>query len=117
MHYRQLKLAALSAWAAAVACRDVSAPGLEARSDSPAGRGVNYTQLATKLSRNAQIYLPGSDAFDAAVARWSNLSTPLANVVVVPSTEHDIVETVRLLSNILPHPPSVQQQLAYLPTA
>ncbi|KAN0112381.1 FAD binding domain containing protein [Hyaloscypha variabilis] len=92
MHYHQLKFAALSAlsvWASAVACRDiVSASGLEARN------GVNYTELATKLSKNAQIYLPGSDAFDAAVARWSNLSTPVANVVVVPSTEHDIVETV-----------------------
>jgi hypothetical protein len=101
MHHRQLKLAALLAWAAAVACRDVSAPGHEARGDCPAG-GANYTQLAAKLSRTAQIYLPGSDAFDAAVARWSNLSTPVANVVVVPSTEHDIVETVRLLSNIPP---------------
>jgi hypothetical protein len=116
MSYRQLKLAALSAWAVVVACRDVSAPGLETRGDGLAG-GVNYTQLATNLSKNAQIYLPGSDAFDAAVARWSNLSTPVANVVVVPSTEHDIVETVRLLSNIHPHHPSVQQQLAYLPTA
>jgi len=103
MHYRQLKLAALLVWAVAVACRDVSAPSLEARGDYPAG-SVNYTQLAEKLSRTAQIYLPGSDAFDAAVARWSNLSTPVANVVVVPSTEHDIVETVRLLYNIPPHP-------------
>jgi hypothetical protein len=111
MHYRQLKLAALSAWAAAAACQHISAPSLEARSDtsSPAGGSVNYTQLATKLSRNAQIYLPGSGEFDAAVARWSDLSTPVANVVVVPNTEHDIVETVRLLSNIFPHPPSVEQ--------
>lgn len=101
MHHRQLKIAALLAWAAAVACQDVSVTGHEARGeDCPAG-AVNYTQLATRLSRTAQIYLPGSDAFDAAVARWSNLSTPVANVVVVPSTEHDIVETVRLLQ----HPP------------
>jgi len=101
MHHHQLKLAALLAWTAAVACQDLSAPGHEASWDCPAG-GVNYTQLAKKLSRTAEIYLPGSEAFDATVARWSNLSTPVANVVVVPSTEHDIVETVRLLSNISP---------------
>lgn len=113
MHYRQLKLATVSAWASAIACRRVSVPSLEARGDGPAG-GVNYTQLATKLSQNAQIYLPGSGAFDAAVARWSNLSIPVANVVVVPSTEHDIVETVR---PPLQQPSShlrVQQQLIYL---
>ena len=113
MHYHQLKFAALSAlsvWASAVACRDiVSASGLEART------GVNYTELATKLSKNAQIYLPDSDAFDAAVARWSNLSTPVANVVVVPSTEHDIVETVRTLSNIISRPAPLPPE--YLATA
>jgi hypothetical protein len=110
MHYRQLKLAAVSVWAAAVACRDVSAPslGLETRGDSLVG-GVNYTQLAKKLSKNAHIYLPGSDAFDAAVARWSNLSAPVANVVVVPSSENDVVETVSLLFHIPPDFPFARQ--------
>lgn len=104
MHYRQLKIVALLAWVAAVAAWDVSAPSHLARGSGPAG-SVNYQQLATKLSKAAHIYLPGSDAFDSAVARWSNLSTPLANVVVVPGTEHDIIETVRLLSNsIQPNP-------------
>jgi hypothetical protein len=98
MHHCKMKLAGFLAWAATVACRGVPAPSHEAREECPAG-DVNYTQLAKKLSKTAQIYLSGSDAFDAAVARWSNLSTPVANVVVVPSTEHDVVETVRL-SNI-----------------
>ena len=101
MHYRQLKLAVLSAWAAAVACHDVSVFGLslEGRGDGLVG-DVNYTQLAKRLSKNAHIYLPGSGAFDAAVARWSNLSAPVANVVVVPGTERDVVETVSLFSRI-----------------
>ncbi|CZR68237.1 probable FAD-dependent oxygenase [Phialocephala subalpina] len=106
MHHRSLQVAALLAWAAAVACRNVQpvfAPTLEARGDCDDAGDVNYTQLATKLSATAQIYLPGSDLFDDAVARWSNLSTPVANVVVVPSTEHDIVETVNFANqNSLP---------------
>ncbi|TVY90066.1 FAD-linked oxidoreductase, partial [Lachnellula willkommii] len=56
---------------------------------------TNYTQLASKLSDTAQIYQPGSAAFNAAVLRWSNFSTPVANVVVVPGTENDVVETVK----------------------
>jgi hypothetical protein len=109
MHHRQLKVAALLAWAAAVACQDVSAPGHEDRGEGCPASAVKYTQLAIKLSRTAQIYLLGSDGFDAAVARWSNLSTPVANVVVVPSTEHDIIETVRFLRNppLLPPESSV----------
>ncbi|TVY32619.1 FAD-linked oxidoreductase [Lachnellula subtilissima] len=76
MHHLQLKFAALLASAAAVSCQ-------------------NYAQLARKLSSTAHIYQPGSDAFNAAVLRWSNFSTPVANVVVVPGTENDVVETVK----------------------
>ncbi|RDL35322.1 putative FAD-dependent oxygenase [Venustampulla echinocandica] len=104
MYHLQLKLAALLAWAAAVACEGVVAPVPEARGpgDCPPG-GVNYAQLAAKLSKAAQIYQPGSSAFNAAVARWSNLSIPVANVVVVPSTENDIVQTVKFANqNSLP---------------
>lgn len=78
MHHLPLKLAALLASAAAVSCQ-------------------NYAQLAKQLSNTAQIYQPGTAAFNAAVLRWSNYSTPVANVVVVPGTENDVVQTVRLL--------------------
>ena len=115
MHYRQLKIAALSAWAAAVACQDVSGPSLSLETRGDSLLGVDYTQLAKKLSKNAHIYLPGSDGFIAAVARWSSLDAPVANVVVVPSTEHDVVETVSLL----PLSPQLHvflaKRLAYLP--
>ncbi|TVY54562.1 FAD-linked oxidoreductase azaL [Lachnellula cervina] len=76
MHHLPLKLAALLASAAAVSCQ-------------------NYAQLAKQLSNTAQIYQPGTAAFNAAVLRWSNYSTPVANVVVVPGTENDVVQTVK----------------------
>jgi hypothetical protein len=76
------KVAALSALIAGVVCTSVS-------KSCPPG----YSQLASKLSSTAEIYSPGSDSFDAAIARWSNASVPVANVVVVPGTENDVVET------------------------
>ncbi|KAH6723727.1 FAD binding domain-containing protein [Leptodontidium sp. 2 PMI_412] len=81
-----LKIAAFSAWAAAAVCGATSVPVI--------ARGVNYNQLATKLSGSAQIYLPGSELFNDYTARWSNFSTPVANVVVVPATENDVVQIV-----------------------
>jgi len=98
MYHPHLQLTALLAWVSVVACWDLSV-----RSSS-----VNYTQLAEKLSKSAQIYLPGSSGFNADVARWSNLSTPVASVVVVPSNEQDIVETVSAL-----RPLSLPYQFAY----
>ncbi|KAF3016549.1 hypothetical protein E8E14_012363 [Neopestalotiopsis sp. 37M] len=56
---------------------------------------VNYTELQGQLSSTASIFLPGSAAFDDAVARWSNLSTPTSNVVIVPATEDDVVTTIK----------------------
>lgn len=76
-------LVAVLAWANVAAAQDFSRPG------------VNYTALATDLSKTAEIYQPGSGAFDFAVARWSNLSTPIASVVVVPGNEQDVVKIVR----------------------
>ncbi|KAJ9136904.1 FAD binding domain-containing protein [Pleurostoma richardsiae] len=81
MHPFTLKAAALSAWAVTAA-------------QGACSSDVNYSQLAKKLSGPAKIYLPGTDAFDDAVARWSALDEPVANAVVVPGTEHDVVETI-----------------------
>ncbi len=85
--FSRLPLSAFLALAAAATCQAAFVP----RASS-----VNYNQLSAKLSKTAEIYLPGSDGFDDLVARWSNLSTPVANVVVVPSTENDIVQIVSL---------------------
>ncbi|KAI1839821.1 hypothetical protein JX265_013687 [Neoarthrinium moseri] len=51
---------------------------------------VDYSELQQGLSSSASIYLPGYDPFGAAVVRWSNLSTPTINVVVVPGTDSDV---------------------------
>ncbi|KFY01573.1 hypothetical protein V490_00837 [Pseudogymnoascus sp. VKM F-3557] len=91
----QLKqgLAALLACAAFATGREISFSDLDARGSSSGT--VDFTQLASKLSPSAHIYLPGSDGFNSLVARWSNLSMPVANVVVVPGTENDVVQTVK----------------------
>lgn len=95
MHHLKLQVAALAAWVAAVASAslDISA------APRHTGRATcDFTQLAPKLSKCAQIYFPGSDSFTDAVVRWSNLEVPVANVVVVPCTENDVVETVSSLA-------------------
>lgn len=92
MNQLRLGLAALVACAGVVAGRVISFPGLDARGGGSGN--VDFTQLANKLSPTAHIYLPESDEFDSLSARWSNLSMPVANVVVVPGTENDVVQTV-----------------------
>ncbi|GES66583.1 FAD-dependent oxygenase [Aspergillus terreus] len=56
---------------------------------------TNLDQLKAKLSSAAKIYCPGSTEFEQASTRWSVLDAPEVNVVVVPGTEHDVVETVK----------------------
>ncbi|RBR04649.1 uncharacterized protein FIESC28_11514 [Fusarium coffeatum] len=58
-------------------------------------RDVDYKALSKELSSSAKVYFPGSDEFDAASKRWSNLDTPSVNIVVVPATENDVVEIVK----------------------
>lgn len=84
---RQFKWSAafVSAWFTLVTSLDISTL-------SP--RAVNYTELAQRLSGTASIYLPGSQDFEDVVSRWSNLSVPVADIVVVPSTEEDVVKIV-----------------------
>lgn len=60
-------------------------------------RDVDYKTLSKELSSSAKVYFPGSDEFDAASKRWSNLDTPSVNIVVVPATENDVVKIVSLL--------------------
>ncbi|PGH06143.1 hypothetical protein GX51_02531 [Blastomyces parvus] len=88
----KLQLAALVAWTTAVA-NQVN----PFSSNNPHAR-VDFTELGRTLSSTAEIYLPGSDEFNVAVTRWSNLAVPVANVVVVPGTEADVVKTVKFAS-------------------
>ncbi|KAJ0165215.1 6-hydroxy-D-nicotine oxidase [Colletotrichum tanaceti] len=51
--------------------------------------------LGERLSPTAKIYQPETAEFTAASTRWSNLNAPKPNLVVVPGTENDVVETVK----------------------
>ena len=64
----------------------------------PQGRTVidDVEDLAEKLSKSSSIYLPGSEEFERASTRWSNLELPVIDIVVVPGTDQDVAETVRL---------------------
>ncbi|RYP58486.1 hypothetical protein DL769_008937 [Monosporascus sp. CRB-8-3] len=62
-------------------------------------RDVDYKALSKKLSSSARVYYPGSDDFEEASTRWSNLDIPTVNIIVVPSTENDVVETVKFANN------------------
>ncbi|KAM0229019.1 hypothetical protein ACHAPO_010296 [Fusarium lateritium] len=58
-------------------------------------RDVDYKALSKELSASAKVYFPGSEDFEAASKRWSNLDTPTVNIVAVPATENDVVEIVK----------------------
>lgn len=51
-------------------------------------------ELQNSLSPGAKVYFPGSPEFNNASTRWSTLSPPTVNVVVVPATEKDVSEIV-----------------------
>ncbi|KAH6692471.1 FAD binding domain-containing protein [Plectosphaerella plurivora] len=55
--------------------------------------------FAKKLSPSALIYFPGSDGFNAASIRWSNLETPKVDMVVSPGTEKDVSETIKFANS------------------
>lgn len=61
-------------------------------------RDVDYKALSKELSASAKVYFPGTEDFEAASKRWSNLDKPTANIVVVPATENDVVEIVSSMS-------------------
>lgn len=62
---------------------------------------ADLKELGEKLSSTGKIYFPGSAEFEQATARWSVLDVPKVNVVVVPGTENDVVETVGVLLSSL----------------
>ncbi|KAI1155314.1 FAD binding domain protein [Nemania diffusa] len=84
--------AAALAWALSSTCRNLSAHNnfwcLCPRQDVT-------TALQERLSAGAQIFSPGSTGYAQATTRWSVLDTPNINIVVVPSVENDVVETVK----------------------
>lgn len=82
-------VSAVAAWAVTSACQSLPV------TRNLWSRDADYKELSEKLSNAAKVYYPGSAEFEKANTRWSNLETPTVNIVVVPSTENDVVETVR----------------------
>ncbi|KAJ5288923.1 hypothetical protein N7478_001953 [Penicillium angulare] len=80
-------LTAIAAWASVSAAHYL---------DGNCPRGDDDLKtLGNKLSSCAKVYFPGSTGFKNATTRWSVLEEPTVNVVVVPCTENDVVETVK----------------------
>ncbi|KNG91157.1 FAD-dependent oxygenase [Aspergillus nomiae NRRL 13137] len=86
-------VAALAAWSIASVCETVPVSSHWTRGLCPRSNDVN--DLGIKLSPTAKVYYPGSEEFDVASTRWSVLDAPKVNIVVVPGTENDVVETVK----------------------
>ncbi|KAJ5900120.1 hypothetical protein N7495_004864 [Penicillium taxi] len=82
-------ITAVAAWTVTSACQSIPI------TQNLWSRDVDYKALSGKLSSSAKIYYPGSEGFVEATTRWSNLDTPTVNIVVVPITENDVVETVK----------------------
>ncbi|KAK8091537.1 hypothetical protein PG997_001898 [Apiospora hydei] len=51
--------------------------------------------LRPRLSKDAQIFLPGSPGYANATRRWSTLFSPSLSLIVAPRTEHDIQSTIQ----------------------
>jgi hypothetical protein len=81
-------ITAVAAWAVTSACQSLPV------TRNLWSRDVDFKALSEKLSSTAKVYYPGSNEFEEASSRWSNLEIPTVNIVVVPSTENDVVETV-----------------------
>lgn len=57
-------------------------------------RSLDLTALKAKLSSGAEIISPGDSSFNETALRWSSLDAPTPNVIVIPATEKDVVQTV-----------------------
>ncbi|KAE8423995.1 hypothetical protein BDV36DRAFT_303328 [Aspergillus pseudocaelatus] len=93
LRFKLEAVTALGAWAIASACENVPMSSHWIRGLCP--RSNDVEDLGIKLSPTAKVYCPGSEGFDVASTRWSVLDAPKVNIVVVPGTENDVVETVR----------------------
>ncbi|KAI1749587.1 FAD binding domain protein [Xylaria castorea] len=85
-------VAAIAAWAISATCRNI-APTNSLWGICPGS--FDAAELHARLSSGAQVFLSGSGGYTNATNRWSVLDAPEANVVVVPSVEEDVAETVK----------------------
>ncbi|KAI0910044.1 hypothetical protein F4823DRAFT_591970 [Ustulina deusta] len=85
-------IAAITAWAIQLVSR--SLPASDVSFDMQNSSSA-VDDLVRRLSSAAQVYLPGSEGFTEATGRWSALDNPTFRLVVVPSAENDVVETIK----------------------
>jgi hypothetical protein len=88
-------LPAVMAWAAATVCQftPVASNG-DGRQSCPRGE-TDTSKLASELSSDSQILLPGDTGFKEASSRWNVFDQPTASVIVVPGVAEDVAKTVR----------------------
>ncbi|XXG99456.1 hypothetical protein Hte_005795 [Hypoxylon texense] len=86
-------ITAVAAWAAASICQGLSSDHWLASLCPPGSNDL--AALSEKLSANANLYYPGSDAFVRSTNRWSVSYAPGVSVVAVPAVEQDVVEIVK----------------------
>ncbi|CAI7586539.1 unnamed protein product [Penicillium glandicola] len=95
MYLKTEVITAVAAWAFSAAALSLPS-ACDAIEGGICPRGdVDLVALGKKLSSSAQMYFPGSTLFTDLTTRWSALAEPKVNVVVVPGTEKDVVETVK----------------------
>ncbi|KAI1391575.1 FAD binding domain protein [Hypoxylon trugodes] len=85
-------LTAVAAWAISSACKE---PSVASFLGGICPRRDYAKELAERLSETAHVYTPESDDFAKITTRWSLLGLPDVKLVVVPSSENDVVETVK----------------------
>ncbi|KAK4112830.1 FAD-binding domain-containing protein [Canariomyces notabilis] len=103
MRWLQAKLVATAAvlalqFAVATPVPQSETDSLEDVADTARLPGCNLAEilkLASYLSKQAEVFFPGSVDFVKYSTRWSNLETPIVNITVLPATENDVVTIVR----------------------
>jgi hypothetical protein len=96
MRWVQTKILATAvAWAFATATTVDSDTQYVAEAAARAGCSLpDFWRFATTLSKQAEVYFPGSAGFTQYSQRWSNLEAPTVTITVLPATEQDVVEIV-----------------------
>lgn len=58
-------------------------------------QGDVISDLAARLSPDANIFVPGDEDFASLTARWSNYQAPNVSITVEVATEQDVAETIK----------------------
>jgi hypothetical protein len=91
-------LASAIAWAPAIAAALDAGTANLAGAPARIGR-CNLPDLwrfLANVSKDAEVYFPGSEQFNQFSQRWSNVEPPAVNITFLPATENDVVEIVSI---------------------